>query len=170
MTFPQILEVAIGLVLTYYIMGSVVSAVTQYALDTLRIKRKIFEEYMGLIFGKRDVKRILALPQVKSLGTKVTVNILVDSFWDIFGFTAYERSPSATEEMLIRLVNMIPEDSAGKQAMVTWINCAITNTNDLRVRITDYFAGLKEEIEANYSSKSRKYMVIISLAITIITG
>jgi hypothetical protein len=38
MAFPQILEGAIGLVLAYYVIGSVVSAATQYVLDKLEVK------------------------------------------------------------------------------------------------------------------------------------
>lgn len=167
MSFPQILEVAIGLVLAYYVMGSVVSGTTQYALDTFQVRKKIFQEHMKIIFGSEYLNKFLELPQIKTLGTRVNVHVLVDTFFDMTGLTA-KRDLSLLK--LARLVEAMPTDSAGRNAMIAWINQGISNVEDIRIRATNYFAGLIEEIEDNYSTKSRKYMLAFSLAITLITG
>ena len=51
MSIPQILEVAIGLILVYYFLGSVVSLVTQWINEFFETRAVALEKYLVKIVG-----------------------------------------------------------------------------------------------------------------------
>jgi hypothetical protein len=137
MSYSQVLEVAIGLVLVYYILGSIVSWTTKMIIDMQETRGKILEEYLQKIAGDKTAD-LTKLPQMKALQPiryksplsvfgavtipkkieKVPVATLVDAFFDLSGLTG---RPEVDAAELKNIVNALPP-SEGKQAMLKWID------------------------------------------------
>jgi hypothetical protein len=66
MSYSQVLEVAIGLVLVYYILGSIVSLITHLIIDLQETRGKVMEEYLRKIAGNKTAD-LTKLPQMKAL-------------------------------------------------------------------------------------------------------
>ena len=52
MTFSQVLEVAIGLMLIYYVLGSLVSLITQWINEAFETRGKSLERHLIKIVGR----------------------------------------------------------------------------------------------------------------------
>ena len=185
MSFPQILEVAIGLVLIYYVMGAVVSTITQMVTEAMETRGASLEKYLLKIAGDKTFD-LTNLPQIKALrpiryanwwnvfgaGTeekrveKIPAATLVDAFFDISGLTA-QQSMSADD--LTGLIGKLP-DSEGKQALLRWIQQGVTNINDLRARTNDYISGSLNQASATFKARARSLVIIFSLLITLLFG
>ncbi len=190
MTFPQILEVAIGLVLLYYVLGSVVSALTQLMMDSLEVRGRVLEMYLRRIFGDPNFAEnpfdVLRLPQMQSLRPerfrnwagiftsatepkkveRIPVPMLVNAFFDYVGLTELEHPSS---EDLIVYINRLPE-SDSRQAMLKWVELGVTNIDHLRERVTEYFTGVMDAVGNLVSARSRSFMVMLALIITLALG
>ena len=55
MSFPQILEVAIGLIFVYYVMGSIVSTISQIIMESLETRGVALEKYLKMIVGEKNL-------------------------------------------------------------------------------------------------------------------
>jgi hypothetical protein len=186
MSLSQTLDVAIGLIVVYYLLGSVVSLITQLVTETLETRGKALEQYLIRLVGDKKIGDLISLPQMQSLRPirykglmsvfsstteakkleKVPVSTLVDSFFDISGLTANKEMELL---QLAELIDKLP-DSEGKQAFITWINQGVTNIKDLRTRTTDYFTGMLDQAAATFRSRARSYVIILSIAITLLFG
>jgi hypothetical protein len=185
MSFSQVLEVAIGLVLVYYLLGSVVSWTTKLILELQETRGKTLEIYLHKIAGNKTVD-LTQLPQIKALQPiryknifgvfsgnteakkveKIPINTLVDAFFDISGITGRPKVDAAS---LIEAVNSLP-DSEGKKAMLKWIEQGLTNVNDLRSRTNDYFSGILDQAAAKFKASARSFVIMFSIAITLLLG
>ncbi len=185
MSFSQVLEVAIGLVLVYYVLGSIVSWFTKIILEMQETRGKVLEEYLHKIAGDKTVD-LTKLPQMKALQPiryktplsvfssttvakkieKVPVSTLVDSFFDLTGLTG---RPEMDAAQLKKLVGALPE-SEGKQAMLKWINQGVTNFNTLRARVNTYFTGLLDQAASKYKAHARSFVISFSILLTLILG
>jgi hypothetical protein len=186
MSIPQILEVVIGLIFIYYILGSIVSLITQWINEALETRGKALEKYLIKIVGDTHLGDLVSLPQLQALRPiryrnflsvfnsatepkkleKVPVATLVDAYFDLVGFTA-NSTIHATQ--LIDLVNKLP-DSEGKQAFIQWVNQGVTNLEDLRRRTNAYFSGLLDQAAATFRSNARSFVITLSLLITLLLG
>ena len=186
MSFPQILEVAIGLIFVYYVMGSIVSTVSQIIMESLETRGVALEKYLKLIVGEKNLGDLTNMPQIKSLrpiryaswwnvfgaGTvekrveKIPATTLVDAFFDLAGLTG--KYQTAGEELLAT-VNQLP-DSEGKKAMLLWMQKGVTNVNDLRSRTNDYFTGMLNQAAATFKANARSMVIILSIAVTLLLG
>jgi hypothetical protein len=186
MSIPQVLEVAIGLIVVYYLLGSVVSLVTQWINEALESRGKALEQYLIKIVGDRKLEDLVKLPQMQALRPiryknflsvfgsatepkkleKVPVATLVDAFFDISGLT------SKKEMDLLQLAELIDKlpDSGGKKAFISWINQGVTSIADLRTRTTAYFTGLMEQAADTFRARARSFVIMLSIAITILFG
>ncbi len=186
MSIPQVLEVAVGLIVVYYLLGSVVSLVTQWINESLESRGKALEQYLIRIVGDKKIGDLINLPQMQALrpiryknflsvlgsGTepkkleKVPVATLVDAYFDIAGLTAKK------EMDLLQLAETIDKlpDSEGKRAFIGWINQGVTNIADLRNRTTAYFTGMMDQAAATFRARARSFVIILSIAITILFG
>ena len=108
MSIPQVLEVAVGLILIYYLLGSMVSLLTQWINESLESRGKALQQYLIKIVGDKKIEDLKNLPQMQALRPirykgflsmfgsvtepkmieKIPVATLVDSFFDIAGLTA----------------------------------------------------------------------------------
>jgi hypothetical protein len=186
MTIPQVLEVAIGLILIYYILGSIVSVITRLINEALETRGIALERYLIKIVGDRNLGDLLNLPQIKALRPiryrnifgvfgsvtvpkkveKIPVATLVDAYFDIAGLTG---NKDLNLLQLAELVDKLP-DSDGKQAFIGWINQGVTSIEDLRKRTNDYFCGLMDQAAATFKSNARSFVIILSIAITLLFG
>ncbi len=185
MSFSQVLEVAIGLVLVYYVLGSIISWLTKIILEMQETRGKVLEKYLHKIAGDKTVD-LTKLPQMKALQPiryktplsvfssttvakkieKVPVATLVNSFFDLTGLTG---RPEMDAAQLKEIVGALPE-SEGKQAMLKWIDQGVTNTNTLRTRVNSYFTGLLDQAASKYKAHARSFVISFSILLTLILG
>ena len=186
MSIPQVLEVAVGLIVIYYLLGSVVSLVTQWINEALETRGVALHQYLIKIVGDKKIEDLKNLPQIQALRPirykgflsvlgsatepkmveKIPVATLVDSFFDIAGLTA-KKEMELLE--LAELIDKLP-DSEGKKAFIHWINQGVTNIADLRTRTTAYFSGMMEQAAATFRARARSFVIILSIGITILFG
>ena len=186
MSIPQVLEVAVGLIVIYYLLGSVVSLVTQWINEALETRGKALQQYLVKIVGDKKLEEFISLPQMQALRPiryknffsvfgsvtepkmieKIPVATLVDSFFDLAGLTAKK------EMELLELAEAIDKlpDSEGKQAFINWINQGVTNMADLRTRTTAYFTGMMEQASATFRARARSFVIILSIGVTVLFG
>jgi hypothetical protein len=185
MSLPQVLEVVIGLVVVYYVLGMVVSTITQVVMESLETRGAALERYLKKIAGDKVVD-LTSLPQIRALQPiryenwwsvfgasteakkleKIPAPILVDAFFDMTGLTGV-KDVSAAE--LTNLIGKLP-DSEGKQAMLSWIQQDVTDINDLRHRTNAYFTGLMDQAAATFKANARSFVIIFSIAVTLLFG
>jgi hypothetical protein len=67
MSIPQIIEVAIGLIFVYYVLGSIVSLITQWINESLETRGKALEKYLIKIVGDRQLGDLVKFPQLQAL-------------------------------------------------------------------------------------------------------
>jgi hypothetical protein len=185
MSFPQVLEVVIGLVVVYYVLGMVVSTITQLITESLETRGAALERYLKKIAGEKVVD-LTNLPQIRALQPvryenwwsvfasnteakkveKIPAAVLVDAFFDMTGLTAIQ-DVSAAE--LTGIISKLP-DSEGKQAMLSWIQQGVTNMNDLRHRTNAYFSGLMDQAAATFKANARSFVIVFSIVVTLLFG
>ncbi len=186
MSISQALEVVIGLIFIYYVLGSIVSMVTQWINEFLETRGKALERYLVKIVGDKKLEDLIKLPQLQALRPiryknflsvfgsvtepkkieKIPVATLVDAYFDLVGLTSKENLNLA---QLAELVDKLP-DSEGKQAFIQWIQQGVTNIDDLRKRTTAYFTGLMEQASATFRSNARSFVIILSIGVTVLFG
>jgi hypothetical protein len=185
MSIPQVLEVAIGLIVVYYVLGSMVSLVTKWINEMFETRGVALERYLKKIAGDKVI-RLTNLPQIKALQPiryknwfsvfgavtepkkieKIPVATLVDAYFDVVGLTA--NKALGTDE-LIALINKLPA-SEGKTAFINWINQGVTNVEDLRKRTTAYFTGMLDQAAATFKANARSFVIMLSIAVTLLFG
>ena len=190
MSIPQVLEVAVGLIVVYYVLGSIVSTITQWINEVLESRGKALEQYLVKLVGEHKENKYLNdlvnLPQLQALRPirykgffsifssatepkkleKIPVSTLVDAYFDIVGLT------SKKEIDLLQLAELIDKlpDSEGKKAFINWINQGVTNIADLRTRTTTYFNGMMEQAAATFRARARSFVIMLSIGITVLFG
>lgn len=186
MSISQILEVAIGLIVIYYLLGSVVSLITQWINEAFESRGKALQQYLIKIVGEKKVEDLIRLPQVQALRPiryknflsvfgsitepkkleKIPVAILVDAFFDLSGLS---RKKEMDLLQLAEIIDKLP-DSEGKNAFISWINQGVTNIADLRTRTTAYFTGLMEQAADTFRARARSFVIMLSIGITLLLG
>lgn len=186
MSLSQTLDVAIGLIVVYYLLGSVVSLITQLINETLETRGKALRQHIVRLVGESKIGDFIQLPQIQALRPiryknllsvfsaatepkmveKIPVSTMVDSFFDFSGLT--EKGEMQAQE-LIALLNNLP-DSEAKRAFLTWANQGVTSLRDLRLRATDYFNGVLEQAAATFRARARSFVIMLSIAITLLFG
>lgn len=185
MSFPQLLEVAIGLVVVYYILGAIVSFVTQLINEAAETRGKALERYLKQALGDKYLE-LKDLPQVKVLRPiryknfmsifgsvtepkmleKIPAPVLVDAFFDLTGLSGKE---GLNADELTATISQLPE-SEGKQAVLKWIKQGVTDVNDLRSRTTAYLSGILDQASATFKANARSFVIILSILITLLFG
>ena len=186
MSISQALEVVIGLIFVYYVLGSIVSLVTQWINEAFETRGKSLERHLMKIVGDRHVGDFVKLPQLQSLRPirykglmgfltsstepkkleKIPAATLVDSYFDFVGLTA---SKEFELDELKSLIGAFPE-SEGKQAMLKWVGQGVTNIEELRKRTTSYFGGVMEQAGATFRANARSFVIVLSIFLTFLLG
>ncbi|MBI5951133.1 MAG: hypothetical protein HY865_05705 [Chloroflexi bacterium] len=186
MSISQVLEVALGLIFVYYILGSIISLVTQWINEFFETRGKALERYLVKIVGDKKIGDFISLPQLQALRPirykgplsvfgavtepkkieKIPVATLVDAFFDFSGLTANQELNLL---QLAELIDKLPE-SEGKRAFISWINQGVTNIEDLRKRTTAYFTGMMEQAAATFRANARSFVILLSIGVTVLFG
>jgi hypothetical protein len=186
MSISQALEVVIGLIFVYYVLGSIVSLMTQWINEAFETRGKSLERHLMKIVGDKHVGDFVKLPQLQALRPirykgalgfltsatepkkleKIPTGALVESYFDFVGLTA---SKEFELDELKQLISAFPE-SEGKQAMLKWVGQGVTTIEDLRKRTTMYFSGVMEQASATFRSNARSFVIILSILITFLLG
>lgn len=186
MSFSQTLELVIGLIFIYYVLGSIVSLTTKLINEAFETRGKALEKHLKKIVGDDHVGDFVKLPQLQALRPiryknwtsfissatepkmveKIPVGTLVDSYFDFVGLTA---TKEITGEGLKELISAFP-DSEGKRAVAKWVGQGVTNLEDLRKRTTAYFTGITDQAAATFKSNSRSFVIMFSLFLTLLLG
>ncbi len=186
MSISQALDVAVGLIVVYYLLGSVVSIVTQWINEALETRGKALEQYLIKIVGDKKIGEFIKMPQLQSLRPiryknflsvfrsetepkkveKIPVATLVDAFFDLSGLTAKKEMDLL---QLAELVDKLPE-SEGKKAFISWINQGVTSIADLRTRTTAYFTGMLDQAAETFRARARSFVIILSIGISVLFG
>lgn len=186
MSISQVLEVALGLIVVYYILGSIISLITQWINEFFETRGRALEGYLIRIIGDKKIGDFVSLPQLDALRPiryktplsvfrsltepkrieKVPVATLVDAFFDFAGLTGKQELNLL---QLAELVDKMP-DSEGKRAFISWINQGVTSIADLRTRTTAYFTGMMEQAAATFRANARSVVIVLSIAITVLFG
>lgn len=186
MSISQALEVVIGLIFVYYVLGSIVSLMTQWINEAFETRGKSLERHLMKIVGDKHVGDFVKLPQLQALRPirykgalgfltsatepkkleKIPTGALVESYFDFVGLTA---SKEFELDELKQLISAFPE-SEGKQAMLKWVGQGVTTIEELRKRTTMYFSGVMEQASATFRSNARSFVIILSILITFLLG
>jgi len=185
MSFPQIFEVTLGLIVVDYILGAIVSLVTQIAMESRQARGAALDMQLKRMAGLlsadlTDLPQIRALQPIRyanwwtvfSAGTeqkkveKIPVETLVDAFFDLSGLTS---QGSLNPDELTDVIDKLPP-SEGKQAMLDWIHQGITNLTELRGRVSAYAGGLLNQAGLIFRAKARSFVIISSIVITLLFG
>ncbi|MCA2002061.1 MAG: hypothetical protein LDL51_09370, partial [Chloroflexi bacterium] len=67
MSISQVLEVALGLILVYYILGSIISLITQWINEFFETRGKTLETYLIKIVSEKKLGDFINLPQMQAL-------------------------------------------------------------------------------------------------------
>lgn len=186
MSISQVLEMTIGLIFIYYVLGSIVSLITQWINEGFDTRGRSLERHLMKIVGDKHVDEFVKLPQLQSLRPiryknwfsvftsatepkkieKIPAATLVDSYFDFVGLTA---SKEFELDELKELINAFPE-SEGKQAMLKWVSQGVTNIEELRKRTLNYFTGVMEQAAATFRSNARSFVIVLSIMLTLLLG
>jgi hypothetical protein len=186
MSISQALEVVIGLIFVYYVLGSIVSLTTQWINEAFETRGKSLERHLMKIVGDKHVGDFVKLPQLQALRPirykgvlgflisatepkkleKIPAATLVDSYFDFVGLTA---SKEFELDELKQLITAFP-DSEGKQAMLKWVGQGVTNIEELRKRTSMYFAGVMDQAGATFRSNARSFVIVLSILLTFMLG
>jgi hypothetical protein len=186
MSISQALEVVIGLIFVYYVLGSIVSLITQWINEAFETRGKSLERHLMKIVGDKHVDEFVKLPQLQALRPirykgllgfvisatepkkleKIPAATLVDSYFDFVGLTA---SKEFELDELKELITAFP-DSEGKQAMLKWVGQGVTNIEELRKRTSMYFAGVMDQASATFRSNARSFVIVLSMLLTFLLG
>lgn len=197
MSYSQILEVAIGLVLVYYLLGSIVSWTTTMIIEMQETRGQVLEEYLKKTVGtktiadlktgqKKEVNILADQYQIKALQpirfknllsvigavteSKMVEKIPAATLVDaFFDVTGLTGRPDMDAAELKNLVNALP-NSESKQAMLKWIDQGITSVNTLRARANAYFTGILDQSASKFKANARSFVILLSIALTLVLG
>ena len=187
MSFSQVVEVAVGLVLVYYILGQIVSLITKLILEALETRGKVLEKYLIQIAGEKQVGDFVKMPQIESQAPvrykglrgflapalqveaqkveRIPVTNLVDAFFDFAGLLGKELS--AVE--LLAIIEDLP-DSEAKSRLTAMVKKGVTDLNQLRSRVGMWFTGLMEQAAETFRAYARRVVILLSLSLTLVLG
>ncbi len=186
MSFSQALEVVIGLIFIYYVLGSIVSLITQWINEAFETRGNSLEKHLMRIVGDKQVGDFVKLPQLQALRPiryknmfsvftsttvpkkveKIPAATLVESYFDFVGLTA---NANVDAEGLKNIINVLPETET-KQAVIKWIDQGVTNVEELRKRTTTYFNGVMDQASSTFKSNARSFVIVLSILLTLLLG
>jgi hypothetical protein len=186
MSISQVLEVALGMTLIYYLMGLVVSWISKGVMDILETRGKALEGYLKRIVGTKSLGQLVSMPQIRSQAPvrynglmgifsrnvkvvekkveKIPAQNLVDAFFDLA-----QIDPTVTGDELLALVNKLPP-SEGKTEMLRLINSGVTRATELRNKMGLWLDGLMAQSAAMFKALARRYVIIFSVCLTLLLG
>jgi hypothetical protein len=189
MNVSAILEVCIGLVLVYYILAVMVSAVTSGVTTVLQIRAKNLKGYLDDVFQDPEkVKKVMEHPLISMLRpvrlvpiiglltgeTRVynTEKIPTATFFQAFIGKAIESKEDFDElkSAIVAAIAALPENSSLKKDINALIEEAGQDYKQLSDSIKNLFDGVMKNASALFTAQARRIVIILALVVTLITG
>jgi len=186
MSISQVLEVALGLALVYYLMGLLVSWMSKFVMDVFETRGRTLENYLKRIVGGKSLRQLVSMPQIRSLAPvryqdwrsffsrsfklvekrveKIPAENLLDAFFDL---TQLDVAASGAD--LIAAIEKLPP-SEGKTELLRLVNSGVTHVADLRAKMGLWFDGLMSQASAMFTALARRYVIFFSLCVTLVFG
>ncbi|MFN2236996.1 MAG: hypothetical protein ACK2U1_22440, partial [Anaerolineales bacterium] len=189
MSVSTILEIIIGLVLIYYVLGVIVSAVTSWITETLQTRDKGLESYLnGLFEDKSKLDEVMANPLITAL-KPIRLTPIVGFFTgqtaeydtekipaDLFltavlgrgidTYQTFEEVKQAAEKALKGL----PDSSRLKKDVSKLIDDAEGNLAQLRYSLESWFDGVMDKASKVFAIHARRIVIALALVVTLISG
>jgi hypothetical protein len=187
----NIFEIALGLVLAYYVLGLVVSFISKFVMEALETRGTVLEDHLKKLVGKKKFGDLVEMPQIKSLAP-----VRYNRFWGVFkpnlkgGYfdeakTKVESIPVANlvdaffelnnimgekieADKLKEIIDKLPEKT--RKSLQPYVTAKIEDVDKLREKVNLWFTGLMDQAAATYKSHARRFVILFSLLVTLITG
>ena len=189
MSVSTILEIIIGLILIYYVLGVVVSALTSWITKTMQTRAKDLEGYLnGLFEDKSKLDEIMANPLITSLKPvrltpivgfftgqtseynteKIPAGVFLTALLGrgIDTYQTFDEVKQAAENAL----NSLPDTSRLKNDVTKLINDAEGNLAQLRYSLDSWFDGLMNKASTVFAIHARRIVVALALVVTLVSG
>jgi len=189
MNISAILEICIGLVLIYYILAVVVSAVTSWFTQGLQIRANDLENYLQELFqNPAQVKKIMGHPLITVLkpirltpvigfftgSTKVykTDKIPTATFLQAFIGKAIESKQDIDElnNVVVSAIAGLPDNSPLKSDINELIEEAGKDATQLRDSLENWIDGVMMNASAIFTAHARRIVIALALVVTLFTG
>ncbi len=186
MSISQVLEVALGLALVYYLMGLLVSWMSKFVMEVFETRGRTLEGYLKRIVGGKSLRQLVSMPQIRSLAPvryqdwrdffsrsfklvekrveKIPAENLVDAFFDLAQIDL-----AASGEDLLAAIEKLPP-SEGKTELLRLVNSGVTHAVELRTKMGLWFDGLMAQSAAMFTALARRYVFFFSLCVTLVFG
>lgn len=187
MTLSRVLEVALGMVLIYYVLGLAISYITTEIarLTQLRAKNLASElkELLGKEEGKARFDEFIKHPWIQSLAPKELSyfwqkrKLMVDcipaetfartllNLW----FPDKKNNDTVSLDEIRHAINTLPA-SDQKEALLKAIDASLDQSKDVGRLLEAWFDDAMENIGTLYKHRARNIVIIVALIITLITG
>ena len=189
MSVSTILEIIIGLILIYYVLGVIVSAVTSWITKTLQTRAKDLEGYLnGLLDDKDKLDEIMANPLITAL-KPVRLTPIVGFFTGQTAEYSTEKIPTGifltavlgrgidtyqtfdeVKQAAENALNGLPDTSRLKNDVTKLINEAEGNLAQLRYSLESWFDGVMDKASATFAIHARRIVVALALVVTLVSG
>lgn len=189
MSVSTILEIIIGLILIYYVLGVVVSAVTSWIIKTLQTRAKDLEGYLNSLFeDKYELDEIMANPLITAL-KPVRLTPIVGFFTGQIAEYSTEKIPAGVfltailgrgidtyqtfdevKQAVENALKGLPDTSRLKKDLTKLINDAEGNLAQLRYSLESWFDAAMDKASAVFAIHARRIVVALALVVTLVSG
>lgn len=196
----QVVSVALALVVVYYVLGLIVSAITKYALEVFETRGRILENFLkdhliGAIGeGKAlSIEKLKSMPQLdtlkpvryvkKGLGfftgkteiadfvEKIPPKNLVDALFDMAKTT--QTAENDVQKFIALLPDTLPpgnKEFALKKELTTLVKSGFNDIDALRSKVETWSAGLMAQAALEFKARARQIVLLVSLVVTLLLG
>lgn len=189
MNVSTLLEIIIGLVLVYYVLGVIVSAVTSWLTKALQTRAKDLENYLnGLLDDKDKLDEIMANPLITML-KPIRLTPIVGFFTGQTAEYSTEKVPAGVfltallgrgidtyqtfdevKQAVDKALNGLPDSSRLKKDITKLMNDAEGNLSQLRYSLESWFDGVMNKASAVFTIHARRIVITLSLVVTLVSG
>lgn len=189
MSVSTILEICIGLVLIYYILGLIVSVVTSWFTKGLQIRANDLEDYLKDLFhNEAKLNDIMDYPLITAL-KPIRLTPIVGLITGRTTEYKTEKIPPATflqafigqaidsnlniddlKKAVVSVTNTLPDESQLKQDLNQLVEDAGTNATQLLDTLESWFDGVMQKASEIYTAHARRIVITLALVITLVTG
>ena len=189
MNVSTLLAIIIGLILIYYVLGVIVSAVTSWILKILQTRAKDLNGYLSsLLDDKEKLDEIMANPLITALkpirltpivgfftgktaeydAEKIPPGVFFTAMLGrgIDTYQTFDEVKQAAEKALKGL----PDTSQLKKDITKLIDDAEGNLAQLRYSLDSWFDGVMNKATAIFTIHARRIVIALALVVTLVSG
>lgn len=189
MSISTILEIIIGLILIYYVLGVIVSAVTSWITKTLQTRAKDLEGYLnGLFDDKGKLDEIMDNPLITAL-KPIRLTPIVGFFTGQTAEYSTEKIPTGVfltallgrgidtyqtfdevKQAAEKAINGLPDTSRLKKDITKLLDDAQGNLSQLRYSLESWFDGVMNKATSIFTIHARRIVIALALIVTLVSG